>query len=69
METGIRFLLLSQSLIKRAHPHVTPLLSQDGRGGVTQRESATGEQTGNTIQNYRGKTGVFRIKAIIIQHT
>lgn len=29
METCIRFLLLSQSLIKRAHPYVTPLLSQD----------------------------------------
>lgn len=29
METRIRFLLLSRSLIKREHPHVTPTLSQD----------------------------------------
>lgn len=45
METGIRFLLLSQSLIKRAHPHVTPLPSQDGGGGGQVDKPEIGNKT------------------------
>lgn len=67
-EVCIRFLLLSQSLIKRAHPLCQAAVTRR-EGGVTQSKSAAGERQVNqevTRQTWNMDDELFRIKESLL---